>query len=331
MVLLDGPGRCACALAVYDARMGDARPPAVLVIDDAPENLRVAVALLEAYSFTILTARDGESGLKRARLANPDAILLDVQMPGLDGYETCRRLKADPATRDIPVLFMTVLSDPEQKIKGFEAGAVDFVTKPVEAGELLARVRTQVRLRALQQGLEARVQERTADQERLLGLLRGQSDALRSLTQSLLDAQKDRDRGIARTLREHVAERLKLVRLHLEQAAALGGAGTEAQWKAHLQSALELLGPAVADAAGVESALSQGDSPTAANPLLRLSTREYEILQLIARGKGNKEIASDLAIAPTTVSTHRTRIMEKLGVEDLPSLIRLALVHEGPP
>src|SRR5687768_2620129 len=89
----------------------------LLVIDDTPDNLRVVVALLEAYSFTVLTARDGEAGIERARRARPDAILLDVRMPGIDGYETCRRLQADPATATIPVLFMTVLAEPDQKIR----------------------------------------------------------------------------------------------------------------------------------------------------------------------------------------------------------------------
>jgi FixJ family two-component response regulator len=327
--------------------MGDgaAEPAAsVLVIDDVPENLRVAVALLEAYSLTILTARDGDAGLRRARLARPDAILLDVQMPGIDGYETCRRLKADPATEPIPVIFMTVLADPEQKLRGFQAGAVDFVTKPVDAGELLARVRTQLRLRSLQrqlqqqnEALEARVAERThalarevAEREQLLALVRAQSDALRRMTQGLLDAQRDRDRGLARTLREHVAGRLRLVNLHIEQAAALAGRpSTEAEVRAHLSSALALLKPALADTADVETGLGTSEAARVEqNPLLRLSTREYEILRLIARGKANKEIAGELAIAPTTVSTHRARIMEKLEVEDLPSLIRLALQHE---
>src|SRR5438046_1687050 len=112
----------------------------VLVIDDNPDNLKVAVRHFEAYSFEILTARDGETGLRRARLARPDVILLDVQMPGIDGYETCRRLKADPETSAIPVLFMTVLSEAGDKVRGFEVGGVDYVTKPIEAAELLARV-----------------------------------------------------------------------------------------------------------------------------------------------------------------------------------------------
>jgi FixJ family two-component response regulator len=318
----------------------------VLVIDDTADNLRVVVAVLEAYSFTAITARDGESGLERAKRARPDAILLDVRMPGIDGYETCRRLKADPATAPIPVLFMTVLSEPDQKLRAFEAGAVDHVTKPLEASELLARVRTHVGLRAAQlelrrqnERLEERVAERTAElardaveREQLLSLVRAQSDALRRLGQGLIDGQRDRDRGIARTLREHVAERLRLVQLHVEQAAALAARpATGDEVRAHLGSALELLRPAVTDATGVEQRLDGDDGAAehaARNPLLRLSTREYEIVQLIARGMGNKEIAGHLAIAPTTVSTHRARIMEKLQVSDLSSLIRIALVHE---
>ncbi len=313
----------------------------VLVVDDAPDNLRVTVGLLEAYSFTILTARDGEAGLRRAKLMSPDLILMDVQMPGLDGYETCRRLKADPATASIPVIFMTVLSEPAQKIRGFEAGGVDFVTKPVEAAELLARVRTQVQLRAIQRELEEknaelerRVAERTATLEQLLALVRAQSDGLRELTRGLIEGQRDRERGMARTVRDHVAERLRLVKLHLEQSAGLAGRPTtEDELRAHLATALELLGPALTDAAGVERQLDAGEATSGAaeNPLLRLSTREYEIVQLLAGGKSNKEIADELDLKPSTVSTHRARIMEKLGVTDLASLIRLALVNEERP
>lgn len=118
--------------------------PTILVIDDTPANVHVAMELLHAEGFRVLVAEDGEEGLERARLGRPDLILLDVMMPGVDGFETCRRLKADDATRDIPVIFLTALAYTEQKLTGFAVGGADYVTKPIQQEELLARVRTQL-------------------------------------------------------------------------------------------------------------------------------------------------------------------------------------------
>ncbi|MGB0385463.1 MAG: hybrid sensor histidine kinase/response regulator [Ardenticatenaceae bacterium] len=125
----------------------------VLIIDDNPTNLGVIGDYLEQHGFEIIAARNGQSGLKRAKRARPDIILLDVMMPGLDGFETCRRLKLDEATKDIPVIFMTALSSTEDKVKGFEVGAVDYVTKPIQYEEVLARITTHLRLRDLTQKL----------------------------------------------------------------------------------------------------------------------------------------------------------------------------------
>lgn len=156
-------------------------PPRVLLIDDNRDNLRVAVAHLEAAGIETRTARDGLTGIERARAARADLILLDIQMPGLDGYATCRRLKADAELADIPVIFMTARTTVEDKVRGFDAGGVDYVTKPFEAPELLARVRTHLELRGLRQELadqnatlERRVAEQVADLKRLNAQLRAQ-------------------------------------------------------------------------------------------------------------------------------------------------------------
>ena len=142
--------------------------PAVLIIDDDSNNLAIVSAALEEYSYTIFVAEDGESGISRALLTRPDLILLDVLMPGIDGFETCRRLKSMEGTRDIPVIFMTALAETEQKIKGFAAGAVDYITKPLQREEVLARVGVHLRIRSLakelqdaNESLEKRVEERT--------------------------------------------------------------------------------------------------------------------------------------------------------------------------
>jgi two-component system, sensor histidine kinase and response regulator len=128
----------------------------VMVVDDMPANLQVMAGELERQGYAVVVAQGGEEALQRASLVRPDLILLDVLMPGIDGFETCRRLKADEATSDIPVIFMTALSDTPQKLAGFQAGAVDYVTKPLDGAEVLARVRTQITLSTMQRQLGER-------------------------------------------------------------------------------------------------------------------------------------------------------------------------------
>ncbi|MCX5827809.1 MAG: PAS domain S-box protein [Deltaproteobacteria bacterium] len=147
----------------------DAREPTILIIDDDPNNLAMMTSFLEDRNFSILVAEDSESGLKRAHYARPDLILLDILLPQIDGYETCRRLKAMESTKEIPVIFMTALAETEHKIKGFAAGAVDYITKPFQREEVLARVGVHLRIRELtnrlreeKELLERRVEERTA-------------------------------------------------------------------------------------------------------------------------------------------------------------------------
>ncbi len=125
----------------------------ILIVDDNPTNLAVIVDYLEDSGLTILVSQDGESSLRRAKYAKPGIILLDVLMPGIDGYETCQRLKTDPETKDIPVIFMTALSSRENKVKGFSVGAVDYVTKPIQPEEVLARIKLHLQLRYMTQTL----------------------------------------------------------------------------------------------------------------------------------------------------------------------------------
>jgi DNA-binding response OmpR family regulator len=134
----------------------------ILIVDDNPTNLSVIASYLDEYNFEIITAGDGEGGLERARLVQPDLILLDVLLSGIDGFEVCRRLKADQATRDIPVIFMTVLTGAKHRRKGFQVGAVDYITKPFQKEEVLARI-ANLRLQELAARLEQTVQERTRE------------------------------------------------------------------------------------------------------------------------------------------------------------------------
>ncbi len=150
--------------------MTDARDASVLVVDDTPTNVSVLLEVLGRAGFKVLVARDGESALEQAGYALPDLILLDVMMPGLDGFETCTRLKQQARTAHIPVIFMTALTDVRDKLRAFEAGAADYVSKPFQHEEVLARVNAHLALERLRRelkdanaGLEQRVVERTAE------------------------------------------------------------------------------------------------------------------------------------------------------------------------
>ncbi|MFS8120611.1 MAG: response regulator, partial [Microcoleus sp.] len=127
---------------------------AILIVDDNPNNLAVLFDFLTKSGFKVLVARTGESAIKKAEYSLPDLILLDVLMPGIDGFETCRRLKAGDLTKDIPVIFMTALNETEDKVKGFSLGAVDYVTKPIHNEEVLARAQAHLIVRQLTQKLQ---------------------------------------------------------------------------------------------------------------------------------------------------------------------------------
>ena len=139
----------------------------ILIVDDNATNLGVIVDYLAGYGFQIMVARNGKMALKRAKFAPPDLILLDVRMPGIDGFETCRLLKADRRTKDIPVIFMTALTSTEDKVQGFAVGAVDYVTKPIQHEEVLARITTHLTLRDLQKQLQQANQELESANNRL--------------------------------------------------------------------------------------------------------------------------------------------------------------------
>lgn len=129
-------------------------PDTVLVVDDTPANLAVLFTGLKRAGFKVLLNERGEVALQTAVDVHPDLIVLDVMMPGMDGFETCRRLKADPRTKDIPVILMTALTDPIDEVTGLRAGAVDYITKPINVEVVLARITTHLTLQKLYRDLE---------------------------------------------------------------------------------------------------------------------------------------------------------------------------------
>ncbi|EKD36275.1 MAG: response regulator receiver sensor signal transduction histidine kinase [uncultured bacterium] len=158
--------------------ISEGQNPVILVVDDDPSNLAVVRDCLVEFNYTVLAAEDGEIAVQRADYARPDLILLDIMMPGIDGYETCRRLKTIARTKEIPVIFMTALAETGNKVKGLEAGAVDYITKPFQREELQARIAVHLhnreltkRLQEAKELLETRVEERTAELARTIDAL----------------------------------------------------------------------------------------------------------------------------------------------------------------
>jgi signal transduction histidine kinase len=133
----------------------------LLIVDDNPTNLGILFEYLTNYGFKVFVAIDGESAIEQVDEAKPELILLDVMMPGIDGFETCVRLKANPTMQDIPVIFMTALSDTIDKVHGFRVGAVDYITKPIHQEEVLSRIQTHLTIRNLQKKLQEKTEKLT--------------------------------------------------------------------------------------------------------------------------------------------------------------------------
>ncbi len=158
--------------------MNYSEQPIILIVDDNPTNLKVLSGAIADSGWEILVATDGESAIEQAEYAKPDLILLDVMMPGIDGFETCNQLKENPATYGIPIVFMTALSDTVDKVKGLSLGAVDYITKPFQTEEVLARVNIHLKIHFLNEqlaqqknDLEIRVEQRTEELQTTLSEL----------------------------------------------------------------------------------------------------------------------------------------------------------------
>jgi signal transduction histidine kinase len=197
----------------------------ILIIDDTPTNLGVMVGHLETQGYRVLVAQDGEEGLQRAELTRPDVILLDVMMPGISGFEVCRRLKSRSTTHDIPVIFMTSLTDTRDKVAGFGAGAVDYVTKPLQVEEVMARVDTHLKLRAAQAQLEAQNAMLAMYQEDLEGQVAARTVELHESNRRLRAevAERERAEQEIRRLNEDLEARVA------ERTAQLSAANRELQ------------------------------------------------------------------------------------------------------
>jgi len=191
----------------------------ILIVDDTPVNIKVIVDFLQSYGFGIRITRSGENAVKRVQYDKPDIILLDVLMPGMDGFETCRRVKEIEATKDIPIIFMTSLTSIEDKVKGFEVGAVDYVTKPLHQEEVLARIKMHLRQRELAQNLQAKNRQleisSQVEKGRLFEAVTQQREQLRTLNTRLTEVQEAERKELARELHDEMGQALTAIRINL--------------------------------------------------------------------------------------------------------------------
>ena len=179
----------------------------ILIVDDNHNNLEVLSETLVRAGFQISVAIDGENALEQISYYKPELILLDVMMPGIDGYQTCQRIKSNPDTFDIPIIFMTALSDTEHKVRGFALGAVDYITKPFQREEVLARVRVQLQLRNLARTLEGQnrmLKKEILQRERV-------ENSLTKLNQELEKRVEERTNKLSRTLKTLRQAQVELV------------------------------------------------------------------------------------------------------------------------
>lgn len=266
----------------------------ILVVDDAPDSLRVLYEILRHAGYTVRVAVDGFAALQSIRRQRPDIIVLDALMPGMDGFDTCRQIKDDVNTSDIPVIFLTGLDDSDHIVRGFRVGGVDYVTKPVVAEELIARVATHLASSRLladtRRAIDSAGQALAAYDEQYF--IQWATPRAQEFLQPLLEAGNRLPLPVRQWLQEtdehtyvfwHGRERLEFLRVRLGLL--------------QIQRHADLPDPSV---------LAQR---------LNLTPREAETLYWVILGKTNREIGAILNISPRTVNKHLEHIFMKLGVE----------------
>ena len=294
----------------------------IMIVDDVPANLGVLLDFLDSAGYQVLVAESGESALAQLAYAEPDIILLDVTMPGIDGYETCRRLKEDARWRDTPVLFLTALNETTDKVRAFNVGAVDFISKPLHPEEVLARVRAHLQIRSLQQDLE----EKNALLEKAIALrIEAENQLEQSLDRAVLIIRDRKQIQFCTRLAKRLLDRYfspsresgvlpdELVQWSMNGHAAEPWTKQLDETRLHARMFAESQ-PGASFMLLLEEHSVSGESP-ASLLCLGLTPREAEVLFWIAHGKTSPEIAIILDAALNTVKKHVQNILLKLGVE----------------
>src|SRR5581483_4628978 len=298
---------------------GTTRRDTILVVDDTPETLGFLTDTLDGAGFTVLIATDGESALTLVDQITPDLVLMDALMPGMDGFETCRRLKNEKLLSHIPVVFMTGLSETEHVLQGLAAGGVDYVTKPIIVEELLARIRVHLKNARIAHGTRVALDATgrfllATDQH---GRLLWCTPKAKQLLAELFPAAVDQ----AATLPSAVVEQLS----QLRQSAARSTA------RSYLEVGDRRIELSFLSSTGPDELLFRlaevitGGDERVLQHTLQLTCREAEVLLWLSRGKSNREIGEILAISPRTVNKHLEQVFIKLGVENRASATARAI------
>ncbi|PTW59068.1 LuxR family two component transcriptional regulator [Breoghania corrubedonensis] len=296
----------------------------VLVVDDSPEALGFLTSALEQAGITVLVATSGEAALAISSRVTPDIVLMDAVMPGMDGFEACRRIKTDAALAHVPVIFMTGLTETEHVVHALESGGVDYLTKPINIDELQARIR--VHLANARSVQNARIALDAAGRHLLAVAPSGQVVWSTPQAQQVLKAMTGREEALADLGHELAAWIASGAERPAGQTATMTiGLGNGAEVQFHHLGTI-----------GVEEylfRLTTADHPNQAGTLrehFSLTGREAEVLLWIAKGKSNRDIGEILGLSPRTVNKHLEQIYAKLGVENRASAaVRAAhVLHE---
>jgi DNA-binding NarL/FixJ family response regulator len=281
-----------------------------LVVDDSPETLRLLTDALDGAGMTVMVALDGAAAMRIVDQITPDIILLDAVMPGMEGFETCSRLKRDAGLSNVPVIFMTGLAETEHIVRGLEAGGVDYVAKPIVIEEMLARIRVHLANARLTQSARAAldVSGRFLLAVNRAGKIMWSTPQAQKLLADHFAAGGSEEMVLPEPLREWLEQSQK------------GKAGTKAQ-AASFPEYPELKLYYIGNAGPNEFLLRLAKDSNAGLPAefsseLGLTTREGEVLSWLSKGKTNRDIAQILGLSPRTVDKHLEQIYAKLGVEN---------------
>jgi len=289
---------------------GTTRRDTILVVDDTPETLGFLTDTLDDAGFTVLIATDGESALALVDQITPDLVLMDAVMPGMDGFETCSRLKNEKLLSYIPVIFMTGLSETEHVVQGLAAGGVDYVTKPIIVEELLARMRVHLRNARIAHGTRVALDATgrfllATDQH---GRLLWCTPKAKQLLAELFPGPAGQASGLPPALIEPLKQlRHSPARSGARSFLEVGDRRVELSFLSSTGPDEFLFRLAEIVAGGDEQILQH---------TLQLTCREAEVLLWLSRGKSNREIGEILAISPRTVNKHLEQVFVKLGVEN---------------
>ena len=291
-----------------------------LVVDDSPETLRLLTDALDGAGMTVMVALDGAAAMRIVDQITPDIVLLDAVMPGMDGFETCRRLRRDAGLDNVPIIFMTGLAETEHIVRGLEAGGVDYVTKPIAIEEMLARIRVHLANARLTQSARAALD--VSGRYLLAVNSRGKIMWATPQAQKLLSDTLAADADDDYVLPDPTPQWLDQVQK--------GKAGSKAAAMAVLpgneQLRLQYMGKLGPNEFLLRLAKDSGaDTPAEFSSELGLTTREGEVLSWLSKGKTNRDIAQILGLSPRTVDKHLEQIYSKLGVENRTAAAAIAV------